>query len=341
MKNSGLCPAGGVNIYSIHNDLKEKISKLNKSIQKGYEEVLSIDKENLRYFIEKEIGPIVSMDKLANNQLALYESKGGIVGVDGSTNKIGGAYPHFVQVFQGLAKSTLVKDKPVFKADIYTPLFEKKEENILEEDQKAHMDKRDRLLANIEVEVALESIKRFKPYAILMDGSLIRYSIDAYDTWIQLREECEKENILLVGVIEDIKTSIIGDKLLKNSPKMQIKPYDRELLFGKLNYGEMIVINDSVNKKKEYGYSSLFMRSSLAPTVIGMDIIDSQKQHIEEMGKLVFTLTPENSRGVPLWLDLVDEEVKISDAIMKGLLERYMDRDVYERFFISERAKRN
>lgn len=302
---------------------------------------MSIDRPGLRAFIEKNIGPIVTMKKLNKSQLALYESKGGIVGVDGSTNKIGGAYPHFVQVFQGLAKSTLINDKPVFKADIYTPLLEDNEENILEEDEKAHMKKKDRLLANIEVEVALESIRNFKPYAILMDGSLIRYSIDAYDTWIQLREECEKRDILLVGVIEDIKTSIIGDRLVENAPKLEVKPYDREMLFGQLDYGEAIIINDDVNNKKDYGYSSLFMRSSLSPTVIGMDIIDSQKQYIEEMGSLVLTLTPENSRGVPLWLDLVDEEVKISDAMIKGLMERYIDRDIYERFFIAERTKRN
>ena len=82
------------------------------------------------------------------------------------------------------------------------------------------------------------------------------------------------------------------------------------------------------------------MRSSQSPTVIGMDIIDSQKPYLEEMSRLIFTLTPENSRGVPLWLDLVDKEVQISDAIMKNLLERYLDRDIYERFFVSERARR-
>ncbi len=59
------------------------------------------------------------------------------------------------------------------------------------------------------------------------------------------------------------------------------------------------------------------------------------------MARLVFTLTPENSRGVPpLWLDIVDKEVKISDEIMRGLMERYMDRGIYERFFVSERDKR-
>ncbi|MDU5081333.1 DNA double-strand break repair nuclease NurA [uncultured Tissierella sp.] len=328
-------------IYTIHNELKEKISNLNNLIQDKYKEVLSLDKNILREFIREYVGSIKSMKKLENNHLALYEAKGGIVGVDGSTNRMGGAYPHFVDVFQGLAKSTIIKDKPIFKSDIYTPLFSEREENILEEDEKIIADKRNKLLASIEVEVALEAAKRFKPYAILMDGSLIRYNIDSYDLWVELREECERQSILLVGVIKDIKTSIIGDKLGEVYPKMNINAYDRELLFGQLEYGEMIIIDDQANKKKEAGYSSVFMRSSLAPTVIGMDIIDSQKDYLEEMGRLVFTLTPENSRGVPLWLDIVDKEVKISDAMIKGLMERYMDRDLYERFFISERAKRN
>lgn len=327
-------------IYNIHNELKERVSSLNSSMEERYREVLSIDKPSLRKFIEEYIGKVTSLEKLDNKYLALYEAKGGIVGVDGSTNRIGGAYPHFVDIFQGLAKSTIVNNKPIFKSDLYTPLIPDKERNILAEDEKEIAEQRNKLLASIEVEVALEAVRSHKPYAILMDGSLIRYNIYSYDSWINLREECEKQGILLVGVIKDIKTSIIGDKLKEVYSNMSVDVYDRELLFGQLKYGEMIIINDEVNKKNIEGYSSLFMRSSLQPTVIGMDIIDSQKEYLEEMGRLVFTLTPENSRGVPLWLDIVDKEVQISDAIMKGLMERYMDRDLYERFFVSERARR-
>ncbi len=75
--------------------------------------------------------------------------------------------------------------------------------------------------------------------------------------------------------------------------------------------------------------------------VIGIDIIESQSQKLEEMARLVLTLTPENSRGVPLWLDIVDKEVKISDDMMKALMERYLERGIYERYFVSERDKRS
>lgn len=337
---ANLFAEGVINIYNIHNDLKDKFKGLNSLIQDKFGEVLSMDRNILRDFIKENIGTIKSMEKLEKHQLTLYESKGGIIGVDGSTNKIGGAYPHFVEVFQGLAKSTIIKDEPVFKSNIFTPLLLDKSDNILEEDEEKQRETRNKLLANIEVEVALESINKLNPFAILMDGSLIRYYIYSYDLWMNLREECEKRGILLVGVIKDIKTSIIGEKLREIYPKINIELYDREILFGQLNYGELIIIDDEANKKKEAGYSSVFMRSSLSPSVIGMDIIDSQKQFIEEMSRLVFTLTPENSRGVPLWLDIIDQEVKISDKIMKSLMEMYIDRDIYERFFISERAKR-
>jgi len=331
-----------VYIYNVHNDLKDKISNLNNLLQEKYKGIFSQDRGFLRNFIREYIGPIKSMEKLDNKHLALYEAKGGIVGVDGSTNRVGGTYPHFVEVFQGLAKSTLIKDEPIYKADIYSPLFSNLPKNILEEDEKMEKERetKNRLLSDIEVKVALEAVKKHKPYGILMDGSLIRYYIYSYDLWMELRNECEEKGIILLGVIKDIKTTIIGDKLGEIYPEFKINAYDRELLFGILDYGEVIIIDDKVNSKKESGYSSVFMRSSLSPAVIGMDIIDSQKPYLEEMSRLIFTLTPENSRGVPLWLDLVDKEVQISDAIMKNLLERYLDRDIYERFFISERARR-
>lgn len=329
-------------MYNIHDELKDKVKGLNNLLFDKYKGVLSLKNNDLRELIRMNVGLIKTISKMDKDQLKSYSKKGGIVAVDGSKNRMGGAYPHFVEVYQGLAKSTLYKDEPLFKADIYTPLYsEEEEENILEEEKENIIEeKRNKKLSTIEVEVALEGIKKFNPYVLMMDGSLIRYYIYSYDKWMELRQECENRGTILIGVIKDIKTCIIGDMLREMDSSMKECFYDRELLFGLLSYGEAILINDDATKKSPLGYSSIFMRSSQAPTVIGMDIIDSQKQHIEDMAKLVFTLTPENSRGVPLWLDIVDKEVKISDEIIKGLMEKFMDRDIYERFFISERDKR-
>lgn len=331
-------------MFSVHDKLRDKISNLSTNLQSKYKNVLTLDKDTFREFIDKEIGKIKTIKRLEESQLKAYQKKGGIVGVDGSNNRVGGAYPHFVEAYQALAKSTIYKDDPLFLADIYTPLSEETaRKNLLQDEDEAEdrEDKKNIKLATIEVEAAIESVDRFKPYAILMDGGLIRYNIYANNRWKVLREMCEERDIILVGVIEDIKTSIIGDIMREKREDINDSFYDRELLFGRLDYGEIIIINEQVNKKGKEGYSSAFIRSSLAPSVIGIDILDSQKKSIEDMAKLVLTLTPENSRGIPLWLDIVDEEVKISDQIMKGLMERYMDKSLYERFFISERDKRN
>ncbi len=328
-------------MYNINQELKDKISYLNDVLSDKYKDVLSIDKMFFREFIQEKVGPIIKIEKLTKEELTNYAEKGGIVGVDGSNNRMGGAYPHFVEIYQGLAKSTLHKDKPIYKTDFYTPLYPEKKESLLEDERQEEESIRKSKLSAIEVEAALEGIRQFNPYAVIMDGSLIRYDIECFNKWMELRKECEERGIILIGVIEDIKTSIIGEALKKDK-SLGIKEsfYDRELLYGLLEYGEMIAIYDKVAKKSEKGFTSLFMRSSGAPTVIGMDILDSQRNHLEEMARLVLTLTPKDSRGVPLWIDIVDSEVKIPDKMIRALLESYLDREILEIFFISERDKR-
>ncbi|HFL3828412.1 TPA: DNA double-strand break repair nuclease NurA [Clostridioides difficile] len=328
-------------MYNINEELKEKIKDLNKVLLDKYQTVLSFDKVFFRNFIEENVGPIKKLEKLTTEELTNYAKKGGILGVDGSNNRMGGAYPHFVEIYQGLAKSTLYKDKPLYKTDFYTPLYLEEQESLLENTREGEEAIRKSKLSTIEVEVALEGIRKFNPYAVIMDGSLIRYDIECFQRWMELRKECEEKGIILIGVIEDIKTSIIGDLLMEDK-SLGIKEcfYDRELLYGLIEYGEIIPIYDEVTKKAKEGFTSLFMRSSEAPTVIGMDILDSQRDHLEEMARLVLTLTPKDSRGVPLWIDIVDSEVKIPDKMIRGLLESYLDRNILEMLFVSERDKR-
>lgn len=332
-------------MYRISEQLKEKVSFVNKVLLDKYKDVLSLDKNNLRSYINESVGSIKKLEKLNQEELKRYTKLGGILGIDGSKNRMGGAHPHFIEIYQGLAKSTLYKDNPIYKADFYTPLYDEeiideKKENILEDIPEDKNEISNKKLSQIEVEVALEGIRQLNPYAVMMDGSLIRYDIECFDKWIELRKECEERNIILIGVIEDIKTSIIWDSFKKDkSLKVKEGFHDRELLYGLLEYGETIFVETDTKKEKE-GFASLFMRSSETPTVIGMDILDGQRDHLEEMARLVFTLTPKDSRGVPLWLDIIDSEVKIPNQMIRGLLESYLDRGLLEMLFISERDKR-
>jgi hypothetical protein len=323
-------------MLEISKELKNKVIKLNNELSDKYKDVFNMDKNELRLFIQDNIGDIEVMKKLSKEELKVYFEKNGVVGVDGSKNRIGGAYPHFVEVYQGLAKSSIYKKSSVYKADFYTPMLEEGEKEDVEDEKDIYNYK----LSNIEVEAALEALEKFNPCVIIMDGSLIRYDIECFKTWMKLRRRCEKNGTILIGVIKDIKTNIIAGKLQKweESPN---SIYDRELLYGLLQYGEMIKIKENVTKKSKEGFSSCFMRTSKSPAIIGMDILDTQKEYLDEMARLVFTLTPENSRGVPLWIDIVDNEVKISNEMMRSLLNNYLDREVLEKLFISERDKRD
>lgn len=305
-------------------NLREQINDVNLDLRNKYSEVLKINSRDFREKLENEIGDLIKLKKFDKDELVNYSS---LVGVDGSNNKTGGAYPHFIEIFQGLAKST--NGNEVFLSSVYTPtLTDVKDDGNLSQ----------KFLASIEIETAIKYINEYDLKYLMMDGGFIRYKINCLDLFKKLRTLCEERGIILFGVIKDIKTNVISNKL-----GMDDTIYDREILFNRLSIGEAVLINNEINKKyleNGEGFSSAFMRTSNFPGAIGVDILDSQQEYLKEICNLIYTLTPINSRGVPLWLDIVDKDVKITDEIVSTLLEEFLDRDIYERFFISERDKR-
>lgn len=325
-------------MFDLSDDLKNAVSEFNKKLSLRLEESISKNDVEIRELINEKIGTLKSIEPASKEELFEYQKLGGIVGVDGSVNRVGGAHPHYVDVFQGLAKST-VDNKKVFIADCDSPLIE--DFNMEIEGQVEQIEvpsKRDKLLAEIELKVALKGIKELEPYILMMDGSLLRYRIYSESLWEELKEEALAHNTILMGVIKDIKTSMFKDALLEDG--VEIHAYDREMLYGKLKYKELVLIDDTRNHNKKSGFTSCFLRSSIDPNVIGIDIISEQADKIEEMAKLTLALTPHNSRGVPLWLDITDNEVKISDKIVRAILSTGLNRRNYEMFIMSERQKR-
>ncbi|MBU5670047.1 DNA double-strand break repair nuclease NurA [Peptoniphilus sp. MSJ-1] len=307
-------------------ELREQLQGVNIGLKEKYNPIFKIGKEDFRNKLKFEIGRLIKLRKLDKCEMNKYKKT---VGVDGSNNRAGGAFPHFIEIFQGLAKST--DGSELYKTDVYTPTLMPSEED---------KNMSQRLLASIEIQTALEFIDTYDLDYLMMDGGFIRYKINCLDLFRELREVCERKNIILFGVIKDIKTNVISRKL-----ELDTGIYDREILFNRLNIGEAIIINNEINKKYienelGEGFSSAFMRTSSFPGATGIDILDTQEEYLDEICNLIYTLTPHNSRGVPLWLDIVDKDVKITDEILKMMLEEYLDRDVYERFFISERDKR-
>lgn len=308
-------------------DLEGQLREVNKNLRDKYDFIFSLDNDTFRKELTENVGRLIEMEKFPKEKLSKYKRT---VGVDGSNNRSGGAFPHFIEIFQGLAKST--DGNEVYKNKVYTPTL-----NDIYEDKNLSQ----KYLATIEIETALEYINKYDFDYLMMDGGFIRYKINCLDLFTELRETCEAKNIILFGVIKDLKTNVIARSL-----EIDESIYDREILFNRLKTGEAILIRNEINKKfiKDglgEGFSSAFMRTSKFPGAVGLDILDTQEKYLEEISNLIYTLTPMSSRGVPLWLDIVDKDVKITDEILTTLLEEYLDRDVYERFFISERDKRS
>ncbi len=303
--------------------MQAMLKELNTALRTKYGDMLTMDQEEFR----KKLGTIGRLRQLSPmTEEELSAKVDSIIGVDGSTNRMGGNYPHYIELFQGLAKST--KGEEIYIQKIYTPL--------LDESSKEDLSRKNKYLAQVELEAAIEAVEKHPPTLLMMDGGLVRYMIECENKWEQLRCLCETEEVLLVGAIKDIKTSMISEALGHGSTF-----YDREILSGKLNYGELFVLSEDVSNKKSEELSSGFYRSTRHIGVAGVDILTSQQDSLEEMVRLMLSLTPKNGRGVPFWIDQVDREVKITHGYMEALLEENLDRDLLEQFFISERDRRN
>lgn len=307
-------------------DLEGQLKDVNLNLRNKYDFIFKLNNDDFRTKLTQKVGRLIQMEKFPEEKLNKFRRT---VGVDGSNNRSGGAFPHFIEIFQGLAKCT--DGNEIYRNNVYTPTL-----NEIYDDKNLSQ----KYLAKIEIETALEYINTYEFDYLMMDGGFIRYKINCLDLFKELREICEEKNIILFGVIKDLKTNVIARSL-----EIDESIYDREILFNRLKTGEGLLIRNEINKKfiKDglgEGFSSAFMRTSKFPGAVGVDILDTQEKNLEEICSLIYTLTPMSSRGVPLWLDIVDKDVKITDEILKTLLEEYLDRDVYERFFISERDKR-
>lgn len=331
-------------MYQVPENLRKILKNVNETLLENYNSILSEDKARRKKYIVENFGEIQRNKPLTKEKLKEYEELGGVVGVDGSNNKLGGAEPHYIEIYQGLAKSTLFSDSSIMEGDYFTPLYLEEEKNILEEDEEVSITKiRRKKLVDVELEVALKSIDKFKPGIIMMDGSLLRYKIESKSKWEILREKCEDKGIILIGIVEDIKTKSIGDSIkLNDENHSMVDFYDREILYGLLEYGDTIKVpnNSEISKKYREGISSAFLKSSMEPAVIAIDIPENQKEYLDEMVGLVLALTPKSGRGIPLWLDIVDAEARIEDRMIEGLLDSFMDKRLVEMFFKAERDKR-
>lgn len=311
-------------------NLKQKFEQVAKELRLRLKQKPSLDILR-KMIVDKGIGSFNNCQRLDKQDLLSIVEKGKIVGVDGSTNSTKGPFPYIITLQQALAKPCCNDTNAVTITDALSPLT--METSTSEEEYRDFVK---RNMASLEVKAAMAAIWQFGPRVILLDGSLVRYKIEAASLWEKLKNRALAEHIILVGVVEGISTNLISQCLKDDLPEVIYHALDWEVLFGLLKVGERLEIAKGLFKE---GFRTFFMRSSLDPKPIGIDLLEEQQIYLNEVANLVFTLTPRDGRGIPLWLDIIDKSVRISDKVMEGLLGTYLGED-YVEFIRPKREKR-
>lgn len=309
----------------IDKQLIEKLKIFNEFLVDNYQSKISKDR----------VKPILSELGVIKTILQGDTKDENLLGVDGSYNSYGANYPHQLWMFRGLAKAT--RGGQAIQSDILTPLdqqFRKKVElfskarNISPYDGVGFFVKEK--LAEMELDVAIQGAIDLKPSVIFMDGSLVRYKIESEKKWEKLKKIILDEGILLAGVIEEI-----GTKNLTNYLNLG-EVYDREIMFGVLDIGEQFILKEQVKE----GFITAFVRPGEDPQPIAIDCLLEQRGYMDKLISLAASLTPRKGRGIPLWLDIVDSEVRITNKVVDGLVENYISPDLRYKLLTGKRRER-
>lgn len=313
----------------ISKDLIDEVSHLNERL-KNRKNVSKLSRKDVRDLINNKIGKIKFYERFSVDKLKEIKQDGCICVVDGSVNRIGANYPNYVEFFQSMALLSSDQE-PLVKADILCPLVDE----FSERDQ--FQISKEKLCAT-ELAVAIEAVKNHDIKILMMDGTLMRYCLEAEDLYNDLVELCDEKGVILVGVVEEINTKIIMNTFNENGVNVGML-FDREALFNVLDMNEGFVVNEHKSRKKEYDIEQAFIRTSKDPCVIAIDIPSQNMDDFDEIISFVLTLSDENTRGVPFLLDLVDKKTRIDNKQAEILAKKYLDTEMYQSIFRSQRSK--
>ena len=314
----------------ISKDLMDEVSDLNERL-KNRKNVSKLSREDIRNLITNEIGKIKVYNRFSVDKLKEIKQDGCICVVDGSANRIGANYPNYVEFFQSMALLSSDQE-PLVKADILCPLVDE----FSERDQ--FQISKEKLCAT-ELAVAIEAVSNHDVKILMMDGTLMRYALEAEGLYEDLVELCDEKGVILVGVVEEINTKIIMNTFNENGVNVGML-FDREALFNVLDMNEGFIVKKHKSRKEEYNIEQAFIRTSKDPCVIAIDIPSQNMGKFDEIISFVLTLSDENTRGVPFLLDLVDKKTRIDNKQAEILAKKYLDTEMYQSIFRSQRSKR-
>lgn len=326
------------------NSWKEKLCLLNQQILEKYQDTNNFDFIQLRNILKEKIsGKFFFFERLSQQTIEKKLLGKSLVGVDGSVNRVGSTFPHYLTLFQALAKSTNKKEQPMVEQDFHTPLLREERQKMVAQAAEEEVPLgliQDRIesmrLAELELRSAYRALEEYNCWLIIFDGPLWRYEKRAPDLWPKFKELVQKKEVWIVGVVEEVSSAFLAPLLEESLPDKMRDYYDRDLLFGLLAPGEGLYIPQELKE----GYLTYYLRPSSEPQAIAFDFLKEQRAGMKLVADLLFTLTPQKGRGVPLWLDIVDKEVRITKQLMDGLLNTTLSPEIINKLLLAQRMKR-
>ncbi len=212
---------------------------------------------------------------------------------------------------------------------------------------------------SLEIEKALESVNRFSPDFILLDGSILPHYADrppksssVYKNYSKLIEmyknlyrQCQQNNVILAGVIEDSRStnfcnlireeilSRIKHELVSELEKTLKKTRDTNLLFWALKRGERSMVFPYTDQIKEHPVLkdfgdlgdmiySFYLKTAERDRPIRVDFIADEKKIdvADRISSVLLSISGHHSGyGLPAPLIEADNVAKLSENEMESL----------------------
>lgn len=322
-----------------------QLQALNGRITEAFSESRLGSRSERRRWLEEHVGTIRRLRRLEGAELACFLGGRPLVGVDGTVNTFGGAFPHYLDLMRAIAKPT--SGEALVRKAMHCPLPPGDLEDEIVAVQK-DQELRQQKLAKLEAEVAVEAATQLQPGLLLMDGPLVRFDMRTKNTFLILQEKVLNGKIMLAGCIENIESRVIPTMMGEAAPSGWQNRYDRDLLWDVLEVGEVLEVRRPVKGIKAGAAKpgepeptpvrTWFMRTASDPGVTGLEMLEAQAEQMGALADFLYTLTPSDGRGIPLWLDIVDREVRLTDVELSAYLD-LLDPQ-WKRVFMTKRSAR-
>lgn len=292
----------------------------------------------------EENGEFILLHSLQEKEVHKFFQDAPLVGVDGSLSSFGTSFPYQVALFRALARSSKKgpEGERVWLEEVFSPLLPE-HGSVVEEEVKKGLAAEEalarvywKILAALEAETGRQALKKFCPRVMLWDGAFGRLEKHAPEVWSDISSQALGMNSIMLGVTEEIAANFVAARMETPEEDSNFLG-DREILYDLLNPGEAYFLAAEEIKEK----ARIYVRFSYHPQVIAVDYLTAQRKLLYTALNYLYTITPERGRGFPLWLDLVDAEVRLTTAYVEGMMAAYLDPDLVELFLRPLRSRRD